>query len=165
MANTSAIWQQVAHTTDQLSPPGCSTRAIQKSLILNEKYLSFLEKRPLSHRADTDLSFPVCSSICHKITQTGLWSAWPCDRHGSHTWCAYSVFSTKLTHTLGADVDLSRWPSCGAGGREWWVERGDWRPGDRDPELLSARYLKSPRSHYTSPQQPGICSTAHYSSQ
>ena len=46
MANTSAIWQQAAHTTYQLSSPSCSTRAIQKSLItLNEKYLSFLEKR------------------------------------------------------------------------------------------------------------------------
>ena len=44
MANTSAIWQQVAHTTYQLSSPSCSTRAIQKSLTLNAKYLSFLEK-------------------------------------------------------------------------------------------------------------------------
>ena len=35
MANTSAIWQQAAHTTDQLSSPSCSTRAIQKSLTLN----------------------------------------------------------------------------------------------------------------------------------
>ena len=31
-ANTSAIWQQAAHTTDQLSSPSYSTRAIQKSL-------------------------------------------------------------------------------------------------------------------------------------
>ena len=45
MANTSAIWQQAAHTTYQLSSPNCSTRAIQKSLTLNEKYLSFLEKK------------------------------------------------------------------------------------------------------------------------
>ena len=46
MANTSAsaIWQQAAHTTYQLSSPSCSTRAIQKSLNLKEKYLSFLEK-------------------------------------------------------------------------------------------------------------------------
>ena len=44
MANTSAIWQQAADTTYQLSSPSCSTRAIQKSLTLNEKYLSFLEK-------------------------------------------------------------------------------------------------------------------------
>ena len=44
MANNSAIWQQAAHTTDQLSSPSCSTRAIQKSLTLNEEYLSFLEK-------------------------------------------------------------------------------------------------------------------------
>ena len=42
MANTSAIRQQAAHTTYQLSSPSCSTRAIQKSLTLNEKYLSFL---------------------------------------------------------------------------------------------------------------------------
>ena len=45
MANTSAIWQQAAHTTYQLSSPSCLTRAIQKSLTLNEKYLSFLEKK------------------------------------------------------------------------------------------------------------------------
>ena len=45
MANTSAIWQQVAHTTYQLSSPSCSTRALQKSLTLNEKYLSFLERK------------------------------------------------------------------------------------------------------------------------
>ena len=38
MENTSA------HTTYQLSSPSCSTRAIQKSLTLNKKYLSFLEK-------------------------------------------------------------------------------------------------------------------------
>jgi len=38
MANTSAIWQQAAHTTYQLSSPSCSTRAIQKSLTLNKKY-------------------------------------------------------------------------------------------------------------------------------
>ena len=44
MANTSAIRQQAAHTTYQLSTPSCSTRAIQKSLTLNEKYFSFLEK-------------------------------------------------------------------------------------------------------------------------
>ena len=30
MANTSAIWQQTAHTTYQLSSPSCSTRAIQE---------------------------------------------------------------------------------------------------------------------------------------
>ena len=42
MANTSAIWKQAAHTTYQLSSPSCSTRAIQKSLTLKEKYLSFL---------------------------------------------------------------------------------------------------------------------------
>ena len=39
MANTSAIWQQAAHTTYQLSSPSCSTRATPKSLTLNEKYL------------------------------------------------------------------------------------------------------------------------------
>ena len=44
MANTSAIWQQTADTTYQLSSPSCSTRAIQKSPTLNAKYLSFLEK-------------------------------------------------------------------------------------------------------------------------
>ena len=45
MANTSAIWQQAAHTTDQLSFPSCSTRAIQKSLTLNEKYLRVFWKK------------------------------------------------------------------------------------------------------------------------
>ena len=39
MANTSAIWQQTADTTYQLSSPSCSTGVIQKSLTLNEKYL------------------------------------------------------------------------------------------------------------------------------
>ena len=42
MANTSAIWQQAAHTTYQLSSPSCSTRAIHKSLTLNKKYLRVL---------------------------------------------------------------------------------------------------------------------------
>ena len=37
MANTSAIRQQAAHTTYQLSSPSCLTRAIQKSLTLHEK--------------------------------------------------------------------------------------------------------------------------------
>ena len=37
MANTSAIWQQAAHTTDQPSSSNCSTRAIQKSLYLKNK--------------------------------------------------------------------------------------------------------------------------------
>ena len=45
MANTSAIWQQAAHATYQLSSPSCSTRPIQKSLTLNEKYLSFLGEK------------------------------------------------------------------------------------------------------------------------
>ena len=45
MTNTSAIWQQAAHTTYQISSPSCSTRTIQKSLTLNEKYLIFLEKK------------------------------------------------------------------------------------------------------------------------
>ena len=44
MANTNAIWQQGAHTTYQLSSPSCSTRVIQRSLTLNENYLSVLEK-------------------------------------------------------------------------------------------------------------------------
>ena len=45
MANTSAIWQQAAHTTYQLSSPSCSKRAIQKSLTLNEKYLRVFWKK------------------------------------------------------------------------------------------------------------------------
>ena len=36
MANTKAIWQQAAHTTDQLAFPGSSTRAKQKSLPLKK---------------------------------------------------------------------------------------------------------------------------------
>ena len=44
-ANTSAIWQHAAHTTDQFTSPSCSTGAIQKSLSLHEKYWkNFLEK-------------------------------------------------------------------------------------------------------------------------
>ena len=35
----------VASCTYHLSSPSCSTRAIQKSLTLNEKYLSFLGKK------------------------------------------------------------------------------------------------------------------------
>ena len=38
-ANPSAIWQQAAHTTYQLSSPGGSTGAIEKSITLNEKCL------------------------------------------------------------------------------------------------------------------------------
>ena len=37
-ANTSAIWQHAAHTTNQLTSPSCWTEAIQKSLSL--KHLS-----------------------------------------------------------------------------------------------------------------------------
>ena len=47
---------QAAHTTYQLSSPSCSTRAIQKSLTINDKYLSFLEKSqengPLAEQND-----------------------------------------------------------------------------------------------------------------
>ena len=45
MVNTSAIGQQAAHTTYQLSSPSCSTRAIQKSLTLNEKEFSGEKKK------------------------------------------------------------------------------------------------------------------------
>ena len=45
MANTSAIWQQAAHTTYQLSSPSCSTRAIQKSLTINKKDLRVFWKK------------------------------------------------------------------------------------------------------------------------
>ena len=38
-------WQQVAHTTYQLSSPSCLTRARQKSLTLNEKYLRVFWKK------------------------------------------------------------------------------------------------------------------------
>ena len=37
-ANTSALWQQAAHTTDQFTSPSCWRGAIQKSLPLNKKY-------------------------------------------------------------------------------------------------------------------------------
>jgi len=51
MANTSAIWQQAAHTTYQLSSPSCSTGTIQKSLTLNKKiFESFLEKGTISRK-------------------------------------------------------------------------------------------------------------------
>ena len=45
MANTSAIWQQASHTTYKLSSPSCWTRAIQKSLTLNDKYLRLFWKK------------------------------------------------------------------------------------------------------------------------
>ena len=45
MANISAIWQQAAHTTYQLSSLSCSTRAIQKGLTLYEDVKSFLGKK------------------------------------------------------------------------------------------------------------------------
>ena len=45
MVNTSAIWQQAAHTTYQLSSLSCSTRTIQKSLTLNEKEFSGEKKK------------------------------------------------------------------------------------------------------------------------
>ena len=44
MANTSAIRQQAAHTTNQLSSPSCLTRAIQKSQT-QKIFESFLEKK------------------------------------------------------------------------------------------------------------------------
>ena len=46
MAITNAIWQQAAHTTYQLSSPSRSTRVIQKSLTLNEKYLRDFWRTP-----------------------------------------------------------------------------------------------------------------------
>ena len=49
MVNTSAIWQQAAHTTYQLSSPSCSTRAIQKSLTLSEKCLTIFWKKSQKH--------------------------------------------------------------------------------------------------------------------
>ena len=39
MANTNAMWQQVAHTTQHQSSPSCSTRAIQK--IQQQKTISY----------------------------------------------------------------------------------------------------------------------------
>ena len=56
MANTSAIWQQAAHTTYQWSSPSCLTRAIQKSLTLNDKYLRVFWKkvRRMDHQQKND---------------------------------------------------------------------------------------------------------------
>ena len=56
MANTSAIWQQAAHTTYQLSSPSCSTRAIQKSLTLNKNCLRVFWKkvRRMDHKQKND---------------------------------------------------------------------------------------------------------------
>ena len=48
MANTSAIWQQAAHTTYQPASPGYSTRAIQENLTLNERYLRGFWKKKKS---------------------------------------------------------------------------------------------------------------------
>ena len=56
MANTSAIWQQAAHTTFQLLSPSCSTRAIQKILAFIKTYLRVFWKKvrrigPLAEKA------------------------------------------------------------------------------------------------------------------
>ena len=62
MANISAICQQTAHTTYQLSSPSCSTRAIQKSLtLLNQKMVEqFLKKMPgewtITHSQRNDMA-------------------------------------------------------------------------------------------------------------
>ena len=52
MANTSAIWQQAAHTISQLSSPSCSTKAIHKSLSLklmkNHREFSAQKNGPLA---------------------------------------------------------------------------------------------------------------------
>ena len=52
MENNSAIWQEIAHTTYQLSSPSCSTRAIQKSLTLNETYLTVFQREKKFRRMD-----------------------------------------------------------------------------------------------------------------
>ena len=52
MANTSAIWQQAAHTTYQLSSPSCSTRAIRKCLTVNEKYFQVFWREKKVMRMD-----------------------------------------------------------------------------------------------------------------
>ena len=55
MANTSAIWQQAAHTTYQLSSPSYSTRAIKiktKKLTLNEKCLRVTWRKKEVRRMD-----------------------------------------------------------------------------------------------------------------
>ena len=49
MANTSAIWQQAAHTTYQLLSPSCSTRAIQKSLTRNYLRVFWKQDRRTDH--------------------------------------------------------------------------------------------------------------------
>ena len=36
MLDTNVIWQHAAHTTDQLSSPSCSTRAIPKRCLLTK---------------------------------------------------------------------------------------------------------------------------------
>ena len=46
IANTSAIWQHAAHTTDQPTSPSCSTGAVKKkSLSLIEKYWRIFWKK------------------------------------------------------------------------------------------------------------------------
>ena len=47
MANTSATRQQAAHTTYQLSPPSCSTRAIQKT---NKKQTTKTNKKQTKNK-------------------------------------------------------------------------------------------------------------------
>ena len=58
MANTSAIWQQAARTTYQLSSPSCSTRTIQKipKKISTKKFGEFPGKkvRRMDHQQKLD---------------------------------------------------------------------------------------------------------------
>ena len=53
MANTSAIWQQAAHTTHQLPSPNCSKRTIQKIVRKKKKNgKNTTENGPLGEKND-----------------------------------------------------------------------------------------------------------------
>ena len=123
MANTSAIWQQAAHTTNQLSSPSCSTRAVQKNLILNEKYLSFLEKSqengPLAEKWQdrkskrtrrkktreeigkgnqmTALRFQTGGK--HQTSPASLWGPPTTTHTNAHIWCCNPPPPNPNTHT------------------------------------------------------------------
>ena len=56
MANTSAIWQQAAHTNNQMSSPSCSTGAKQKTDFLMINVGEFFWKKQQQKNVKTERS-------------------------------------------------------------------------------------------------------------
>ena len=82
MANTNATLQQAAHTTYQLSSPSCSTKAISKSLTLNEK-CKFSERtisRKMTSQKEQEDQAEKARGEIRKVNQTAA----PCFQTGEH---------------------------------------------------------------------------------